>query len=91
MRWCLSRWSGSHTRWGQPFRLRHVTTGKYLSLLDDRSLLLTDKDKADVKSTAFCFKSSKVRGHLKGNRTQEELLSGYFGQEPTPMLHFLHV
>uniref|UniRef100_A0A8C5FWP2 Ryanodine receptor 2 n=1 Tax=Gadus morhua TaxID=8049 RepID=A0A8C5FWP2_GADMO len=54
-------WSGSHTRWGQPFRLRHVTTGKYLSLLDDRSLLLTDKDKADVKSTAFCFKSSKEK------------------------------
>lgn len=54
------RWSGSHIRWGQPFRLRHITTGKYLSLLDDKSLLLTDKEKADVKSTAFCFRSSKV-------------------------------
>ncbi|KAG7282546.1 hypothetical protein CRUP_001121 [Coryphaenoides rupestris] len=54
-------WSGSHIRWGQPFRLRHVTTGKYLSLTDDRSLLLMDKDKADVKSTAFCFKSSKEK------------------------------
>ncbi|XP_059686655.1 ryanodine receptor 2 [Gavia stellata] len=52
-------WSGSHIRWGQPFRLRHITTGKYLSLLDDKSLLLTDKEKADVKSTAFCFRSSK--------------------------------
>lgn len=63
--WCLwlyvSRWSGSHIRWGQPFRLRHVTTGKYLSLTDDKSLLLMDKEKADVKSTAFCFRSSKVR------------------------------
>lgn len=56
----LSSWSGSHTRWGQPFRLRHVTTGKYLSLLDDKGLLLMDKEKADVKSTAFCFRSSKV-------------------------------
>ncbi|XP_061087166.1 ryanodine receptor 2-like [Conger conger] len=54
-------WSGSHTRWGQPFRLRHVTTGKYLSLLDDKGLLLTDKEKADVKSTAFCFRSSKEK------------------------------
>uniref|UniRef100_A0A8C3V5E2 Ryanodine receptor 2 n=1 Tax=Catharus ustulatus TaxID=91951 RepID=A0A8C3V5E2_CATUS len=54
-------WSGSHIRWGQPFRLRHITTGKYLSLLDDRSLLLTDKEKADVKSTAFCFRSSKEK------------------------------
>lgn len=55
-----SSWSGSHIRWGQPFRLRHVTTGKYLSLLDDKGLLLMDKEKADVKSTAFCFRSSKV-------------------------------
>ncbi|XP_048792669.1 ryanodine receptor 2 isoform X2 [Lagopus muta] len=54
-------WSGSHIRWGQPFRLRHITTGKYLSLLDDKSLLLTDKEKADVKSTAFCFRSSKEK------------------------------
>eukprot|EP00076_Gallus_gallus_P039270 XP_025004808.1 ryanodine receptor 2 isoform X7 [Gallus gallus] len=54
-------WSGSHIRWGQPFRLRHITTGKYLSLLDDKSLLLTDKEKADIKSTAFCFRSSKEK------------------------------
>lgn len=57
---CLCRWSGSHIRWGQPFRLRHVTTGKYLSLMEDKSLLLTDKEKADVKSAAFTFRSSKV-------------------------------
>uniref|UniRef100_A0A3B3RB91 Ryanodine receptor 2 n=1 Tax=Paramormyrops kingsleyae TaxID=1676925 RepID=A0A3B3RB91_9TELE len=55
------RWSGSHIRWGQPFRLRHVTTGKYLSLTDDRGLLLMEKEKADVKSTAFCFRSSKEK------------------------------
>uniref|UniRef100_H3B2G0 Ryanodine receptor 2 n=1 Tax=Latimeria chalumnae TaxID=7897 RepID=H3B2G0_LATCH len=54
-------WSGSHIRWGQPFRLRHVTTGKYLSLMDDKGLLLMDKEKADVKSTAFCFRSSKEK------------------------------
>lgn len=57
---CACRWSGSHIRWGQPFRLRHVTTGKYLSLLEDKNLLLMDKEKADVKSTAFTFRSSKV-------------------------------
>uniref|UniRef100_A0A803SL69 Ryanodine receptor 2 n=1 Tax=Anolis carolinensis TaxID=28377 RepID=A0A803SL69_ANOCA len=55
------RWSGSHIRWAQPFRLRHITTGKYLSLMDDKSLLLTEKEKADVKSTAFCFRSSKEK------------------------------
>uniref|UniRef100_A0A096M2M4 Ryanodine receptor 2b (cardiac) n=1 Tax=Poecilia formosa TaxID=48698 RepID=A0A096M2M4_POEFO len=54
-------WSGSHIRWGQPFRLRHVTTGKYLSLTEDKSLLLMDKEKADVRSTAFCFRLSKEK------------------------------
>lgn len=68
---CVSRWSGSHIRWGQPFRLRHVTTGKYLSLTEDKSLLLMDKEKADVKSTAFCFRSSKVAaGHPLEPRLQ---------------------
>ncbi|XP_016377141.1 ryanodine receptor 2 [Sinocyclocheilus rhinocerous] len=54
-------WSGSHIRWGQLFRLRHVTTGKYLSMMDDQGLLLMDKENADVKSTAFCFRSSKEK------------------------------
>ncbi|XP_065778312.1 ryanodine receptor 2 [Muntiacus reevesi] len=70
-------WSGSHIRWGQPFRLRHVTTGKYLSLMEDKSLLLMDKEKADVKSTAFTFRSSKekldvgVRKEVDGMGTSE--------------------
>ncbi|MEJ1284490.1 hypothetical protein NN561_015475 [Cricetulus griseus] len=71
------RWSGSHIRWGQPFRLRHVTTGKYLSLMEDKNLLLMDKEKADVKSTAFAFRSSKekldvgVRKEVDGMGTSE--------------------
>ncbi|KAM9612984.1 ryanodine receptor 2 [Trichechus inunguis] len=70
-------WSGSHIRWGQPFRLRHVTTGKYLSLMEDKSLLLMDKEKADVKSTAFTFRSSKekldvgIRKEVDGMGTSE--------------------
>ncbi|XP_040852860.1 ryanodine receptor 2-like, partial [Ochotona curzoniae] len=70
-------WSGSHIRWGQPFRLRHVTTGKYLSLMEDKNLLLMDKEKADVKSTAFTFRSSKekldvgVRKEIDGMGTSE--------------------
>ncbi|XP_072679041.1 ryanodine receptor 2 [Canis lupus baileyi] len=70
-------WSGSHIRWGQPFRLRHVTTGKYLSLMEDKSLLLMDKENADVKSTAFTFRSSKekldvgVRKEVDGMGTSE--------------------
>ncbi|XP_041921605.1 ryanodine receptor 2 isoform X1 [Alosa sapidissima] len=54
-------WSGSHTHWGQPFRLRHVTTGMYLSLTQDKGLRLIGREKADAKATTFCFRSSKEK------------------------------
>ncbi|CAL8286331.1 unnamed protein product [Lota lota] len=54
-------WSGSHIRWGQPFRLRHLTRGHYLALTEDRGLVLQDREKADTTSTAFCFRSSKEK------------------------------
>ncbi|KAM6956587.1 ryanodine receptor 2-like [Aplochiton taeniatus] len=54
-------WSGSHSRWGQPFRLRHVTTGRYLGRTEDRGLLLVDRHSADVNTASFCFRQSKER------------------------------
>ncbi|KAI4887181.1 hypothetical protein NFI96_021277, partial [Prochilodus magdalenae] len=56
---CVS-WSGSHTRWGQPFRLLHVTTGKYLGRLQDGGLQLVEREQADIKSTAFCLCTTKA-------------------------------
>uniref|UniRef100_A0A669DWH7 Ryanodine receptor 3 n=1 Tax=Oreochromis niloticus TaxID=8128 RepID=A0A669DWH7_ORENI len=53
-------WSGSHIRWGQPFRLRHLSTGHYLALTEDRGLVLQDRVKSDTTATAFCFRASKV-------------------------------
>ncbi|XP_050989248.1 ryanodine receptor 2 [Labeo rohita] len=52
-------WSGSHTHWGQPFRLRHLSTGLYLGLTHDRGLQLVERERADVKCTAFCLRASK--------------------------------
>lgn len=57
----LDSWSGSHIRWGQSFRLRHLTTGHYLALTDDRGLVLQDRERSDTIATAFCFRASKVR------------------------------
>uniref|UniRef100_A0A670JW45 Ryanodine receptor 3 n=1 Tax=Podarcis muralis TaxID=64176 RepID=A0A670JW45_PODMU len=54
-------WSGSNIRWGQPFRLRHITTGQFLALTEDLGLVLLDKEKADTKSTSFCFRASKEK------------------------------
>uniref|UniRef100_A0A672JJC7 Ryanodine receptor 2b (cardiac) n=1 Tax=Salarias fasciatus TaxID=181472 RepID=A0A672JJC7_SALFA len=60
-------WSGRHTCWGQPFRLCHVITGRYLGLTEDRGLHLVDRDKADINTTSFCFRSSKLDSGTKTN------------------------
>uniref|UniRef100_A0A8I3QWD6 Ryanodine receptor 3 n=1 Tax=Canis lupus familiaris TaxID=9615 RepID=A0A8I3QWD6_CANLF len=54
-------WSGSNIRWGQAFRLRHLTTGHYLALTEDQGLILQDRAKSDTKSTAFSFRASKEK------------------------------
>nr|XP_061794423.1 ryanodine receptor 2-like [Nerophis lumbriciformis] len=65
-------WSGRHTSWGQPFRLCHVTTGRYLGLTDERGVNLVDRDNADISTTSFCFRSAKekldsaTKTHLDG-------------------------
>lgn len=58
----LLSWSGSHLRWGQPLRIRHVTTGRYLALTEDQGLVVVDASKAHTKATSFCFRISKVSG-----------------------------
>ncbi|RXN04322.1 ryanodine receptor 1-like protein [Labeo rohita] len=52
-------WSGSHMKWGQSFRVRHITTGRYLCLDEEKGLLLVDAEKANTKNSAFCFRASK--------------------------------
>ncbi|XP_062858397.1 ryanodine receptor 3 isoform X2 [Trichomycterus rosablanca] len=54
-------WSGSHIRWGQPFRLRHLSTGHYLGQTEERGLVLLDSVKSDTTATAFCFRPSKEK------------------------------
>ncbi|XP_066532570.1 ryanodine receptor 3 [Hoplias malabaricus] len=54
-------WSGSHIRWGQPFRLRHLSTGHYLGQTEDHGLVLLDREKSNTTATAFCFRPSKEK------------------------------
>ncbi|KAJ8269879.1 hypothetical protein GJAV_G00107820 [Gymnothorax javanicus] len=54
-------WSGSHIRWGQPFRLRHLSTGHYLALTEEQGLVLQDRERSDTTATAFCFRPSKEK------------------------------
>lgn len=48
-------------KWGQSFRIRHITTGRYLCLDEEKGLLVVDPEKANTKLSAFCFRVSKVR------------------------------
>lgn len=51
-------------KWGQSFRIRHITTGRYLCMDEEKGLLVVDPEKANTKLSAFCFRVSKVRIHL---------------------------
>lgn len=48
-------------KWGQSFRIRHITTGRYLCLDEEKGLLVVDPERANTKQSAFCFRISKVR------------------------------
>uniref|UniRef100_A0A673ZPK3 Ryanodine receptor 3 n=1 Tax=Salmo trutta TaxID=8032 RepID=A0A673ZPK3_SALTR len=54
-------WSGSHIRYGQAFRLRHLSTGHYLALTEEHGLVLQEREKSDTKSTSFCFRATKEK------------------------------
>ncbi|XP_004859110.1 ryanodine receptor 1 isoform X3 [Heterocephalus glaber] len=64
-------WSGSHLRWGQPLRIRHVTTGRYLALTEDQGLVVVDASKAHTKATSFCFRISKEKLDVAPKRDVE--------------------
>ncbi|XP_019482753.1 PREDICTED: ryanodine receptor 3 [Hipposideros armiger] len=65
-------WSGSNIRWGQAFRLRHLTTGHYLASTEDQGLILQDRGKSDTKSTAFSFRASKeIKEKLDSNHKRD--------------------
>lgn len=42
-----------------------MTTGRYLGLTQEKGLHLVDRDQADINTTSFCFRSSKVRSRIR--------------------------
>ncbi|KAK7926103.1 hypothetical protein WMY93_008413 [Mugilogobius chulae] len=64
-------WSGSHIKWGTSFRIRHITTGQYLCLDEEKGLLLVDPEKANSKMSAFCFRISKEKIEVTQKRDVE--------------------
>ncbi|XP_076024958.1 ryanodine receptor 1-like isoform X1 [Genypterus blacodes] len=64
-------WSGGHIKWGQSFRIRHITTGRYLHLDEEKGLVLVDPEKANSKMAAFCFRISKEKIEVAQKRDVE--------------------
>ncbi|XP_023662899.1 ryanodine receptor 1b isoform X3 [Paramormyrops kingsleyae] len=64
-------WSGSHMKWGHPFRVRHVTTGRYLCLHEEKGLMVLDPKRANTKMSAFCFRASKEKTEVAPKRDIE--------------------
>ncbi|XP_066559872.1 ryanodine receptor 1b isoform X5 [Amia ocellicauda] len=64
-------WSGSHMKWGQPFRVRHVTTGRYLCLEEEKGLMVVDPERANTKMSAFCFRANKEKSEVTPKRDVE--------------------
>uniref|UniRef100_A0A8D0AYX8 Ryanodine receptor 1 n=1 Tax=Sander lucioperca TaxID=283035 RepID=A0A8D0AYX8_SANLU len=64
-------WSGGHMKWGQSFRIRHITTGRYLCMDEEKGLLVVDPEKANTKLSAFCFRASKDKVEVAPKRDVE--------------------
>ena len=45
--------------WKQPFRIVHITTGRYLSVKEGGTVSLVSRDKAKLDETAFFLKANK--------------------------------
>lgn len=70
------KWSGSHIRIGQPFRLRHMCSGKFLILTEQRHLDLAnaaDPEWYDANCSVFCFRSSKDKVDAFGDYEPESM------------------
>ncbi|KHN75296.1 Ryanodine receptor 44F [Toxocara canis] len=52
------KWHGALVGWDQVFRIRHITSGRYLGVMEN-AVQLYHKDKADFDTTAFVMSQNK--------------------------------
>ncbi|VDN03294.1 unnamed protein product [Thelazia callipaeda] len=52
------KWHGALVGWEQPFRIRHITSGRYLGVMEN-AVQLYHKDKAEFDTTAFVMYQTK--------------------------------
>uniref|UniRef100_A0A8C4ZTX7 Ryanodine receptor 1 n=1 Tax=Gadus morhua TaxID=8049 RepID=A0A8C4ZTX7_GADMO len=64
-------WSGGHMKWGMSFRVRHITTGRYLCLDEEKGLVVVDPERANTKMSAFSFRATKEKSDVAQKRDVE--------------------
>ncbi|VDP02284.1 unnamed protein product [Soboliphyme baturini] len=64
------KWHGSMIGWEQAFRLRHITSGRFLALNNDGQVCLLHKAKAEFEATVFLMLPSKVKCRYDNVRAQ---------------------
>ena len=47
--------------WGQPSRLRHITSGRYMGVSEDNQIVTYHRTVATEECTAFLVRQSKVK------------------------------
>ena len=55
-----NKWAGGFMGFDQPLRIRHVTSGRYLGLSHDNSIVTVHRNKSDEDTTLFYLRQSKV-------------------------------
>ncbi|XP_072031407.1 LOW QUALITY PROTEIN: ryanodine receptor 2-like [Amphiura filiformis] len=68
----IKKWNGSFVSWGQPCRIKHVTSGKYLAVVGENTdVCIIPKEKANTKCSIFCFRASKDDEAQWDNKTDQ--------------------
>ncbi|XP_017777975.1 PREDICTED: ryanodine receptor [Nicrophorus vespilloides] len=54
-----TKWTGGFINWFHPMRIRHLTTGRYLSVNENNELCLLGRDEATTAFSTFCLRQEK--------------------------------
>ncbi|XP_071832667.1 ryanodine receptor 2-like isoform X4 [Apostichopus japonicus] len=54
------KWNGGYISWGQPCRIRHITSGKYLAVINGKDICIVPRSHGDLEEMVFCLQPSKA-------------------------------
>ncbi|KAK3094056.1 hypothetical protein FSP39_023525 [Pinctada imbricata] len=66
-----TKWAGGFIGWGQQCRIRHVTSGRYLGVTQDKHVVTLHRNKATEKAVTFILLQSKDEKKMAEGREDE--------------------